>query len=90
MVMDAQTRHALHLRLDELVGPELAAGMMTAYPPFDWDEVALRSDLRAMEDRLTGAMHRELNAQTKTIMFGMAAMLFGVTGGAAALAQLFG
>ena len=30
MVMDAQTRHALHLRLDELVGPESMAAVMTS------------------------------------------------------------
>ena len=89
MAMDAQTRHALHLRLDELVGADLAA-MMSAYPPFDWSEVATKSDLRSMEDRLMGAMHRELNAQTKALVFSMAGLLIGVAGGASALSQILG
>ena len=91
MVMDAQTRHALHLRLDELVGPELAAPMMAAYDrPMPWHEVATKKDLDVLEHRLKSELLAAIDAQTRTIMFGMAAMLFGVTGGAAALAQHFG
>ena len=90
MVMDAQTRHALHLRLDELVGPELAAPMMTAYDqPIPWHEVATKKDLEVLEHRLKSELLAALNAQTKTLLFGVGSMILGVAGGAVALAQLF-
>ena len=87
MALDDATRHALHLRLDDLVGSDLAGAMMTAYPPFGWDQVALKQDLLEMEERLTqrltdrfeGSIHREIHqaitGQTRSIMFA----LVGVT-----------
>ncbi|HYD10089.1 MAG TPA: hypothetical protein VEA78_08295 [Acidimicrobiales bacterium] len=88
----------MHLRLDELVGPELAAGMVTAYPPFDWHQVALKSDLLAMEERLTdrfeGVLHREIHAaitsQTRTLFFGFVSTIIAVVGAMVALVDLSG
>jgi hypothetical protein len=56
---------------------------MTAYPTVDWAQVALKSDLAAMEGRMTdrfeGVLHREIHqaitSQTRSIMFA----LVGVT-----------
>jgi len=91
MVMDAQTRHALHLRLDELVGPELAAPMMAAYDqPIPWHEVATKKDLEVLEHRLKAEILDAMHAQTRTLIFSMAAVMTSITGGAVALAQLFG
>ena len=87
MALDAQTRHALHLRLDELVGPELAAPMMTAYDqPIPWHEVATKADLEVLEHRLMAAIH----SQTKTLVFSMVGVFAAVAGIAATMSQLLG
>jgi hypothetical protein len=66
MTLDERTRHALHLRLDEVVGPEHAAAMMTAYDrPFEWGELATKRDLLDLEERLmlrvAAMLHREIS-----------------------------
>jgi hypothetical protein len=86
MALDEHTRHALHLRLDELLGTDLAAAMMTAYDqPIPWQEVATKKDLEVLEHRLMSAMH----SQTKTMIFGTVGLLAAATGVVATLAQLF-
>lgn len=76
MALDEGTRHALHLRFDEMVGPDLAAAMMTAYsPPVAWEDVATKQDLQELELKIEAMLHREINAaitsQTRTIVFAM-------------------
>lgn len=80
MALDEATRHALHLRLDEVLGPDHAAALMTAYPPIPWADIATKHDLRTeiaiLRSDLEAMLHREINGvngsiaqQTRTIMF---------------------
>jgi hypothetical protein len=45
MTIDEQTRHALHNRLDEALGAEHAATLMSYLPPVGWADVATKQDL---------------------------------------------
>jgi hypothetical protein len=99
MALDERTRHALHLRLDELVGPELAGAMMSAYeqPLATAADIAvLRGDIAALEERMSlrfeGMLHREIHqaitSQTRTVLFGLIGTVMATGGtivGAAAL-----
>lgn len=60
MPIDERERHRLHERLDEVLGPEEAATLMTHLPPVGWGDVARRSDLDQLEARFDAALHREL------------------------------
>lgn len=72
MPTDERERHRLHERLDDVLGPEEAATLMTHLPPVGWGDVARRSDVDQLERRLesrvdavtnrvVGQMHRELS-----------------------------
>lgn len=54
MEIDERTRHALHLRLDEVLGREEAATMMAHLPPTGWSDVATRHDLDMLRTELRG------------------------------------
>jgi hypothetical protein len=68
MALDEQTRHALHQRFDEVLGPDHAAAAMTAYPPAG-DELATRRDLHELELRLEATLHREIGTATRSMVF---------------------
>lgn len=58
MAIDERTRHELHQRLDEVLGVDEAATLMSHLPPTGWGDVVTREhlDLRltALETRLDG------------------------------------
>lgn len=78
MALDERTRHALHTRLEEVLGPEHAAAAMTAYPP-PGEELATKRDLNELglhfEATLHRVVHEAVTSQTRSIMFA----LVGVT-----------
>ena len=45
MPISEATRHQLHQRLSELIGPEEAATLMEHLPPVGWADVATKQDL---------------------------------------------
>lgn len=45
MAISEETRHRLHLRLDEVLGPEDASTLMEHLPPVGWADVATKRDL---------------------------------------------
>jgi len=45
MAISDQTRHRLHQRLDEVLGPDEAATLMEHLPPVGWADVATKRDL---------------------------------------------
>jgi hypothetical protein len=45
MTIDERTRHQLHGRLEEILGPEEAATLMSYLPPVGWADVATKHDL---------------------------------------------
>lgn len=47
-----RSRHHLHQRLQEALGPEAAGTLMAHLPPAGYAELATKSDLRQLEERL--------------------------------------
>lgn len=58
MTVDERSRHALYLRLEEILGVEEAAVLMEHLPPVGWSDVATKHDLDALESRLVGRIER--------------------------------
>jgi hypothetical protein len=56
MSVDERSRHKLHARLEEVLGPEEAAVLMEHLPPVGWGDVATKRDL----DQLSVLMKRDL------------------------------
>jgi hypothetical protein len=82
VAIDERSRHALYLRLEHVLGRDEAETLMEHLPPVGWADVAtrrdldiLRTELRAMEQSLTGLFRMELaqavTAQTRTMAITM-------------------
>jgi hypothetical protein len=52
MAINEASRHALHGRLDEVLGPDNANTLMEHLPPVGWADVATKHDLQALEGRV--------------------------------------
>lgn len=61
MAIDEETRHRVHLRLEELFGSEEAAALMAQIAPVEWEEVATKADLRLLEERMQLFVRAEIN-----------------------------
>lgn len=59
MVIDERSRHALHQRLEELLGPESAATLMEHLPPVGWADVATKRDLDHLWQRFQAELHHQ-------------------------------
>ena len=57
MSVDERSRHKLHARLENVLGPEEAAILMEHLPPVGWGDVATKHDL----DQLSFATKRDLD-----------------------------
>lgn len=56
MTISDQTRHRLHQRLDEVLGPDDAATLMEHLPPVGWADVATKRDLDHLATQLRSEM----------------------------------
>lgn len=52
MAPDERTRIELTQRLADLFGADLGAYLMEVIPPYGWHEIATKSDLRIMQEKL--------------------------------------
>jgi hypothetical protein len=52
MAISEESRHQLHNKLDEVLGPAEAATLMAHLPPIGWADVATKHDLAALERRI--------------------------------------
>lgn len=72
MAIDERSRHALHIKLEELLGAEEASILMEHLPPVGWANVVTKRDLDlkldALEHELLATFRAELNAQTRTMV----------------------
>jgi len=68
MTIDERSRHALHQRLEQVLGTDEAGTLMEHLPPVGWGDVATRRDL-AMVQRDIEMLRRDLDA-TKTYLIG--------------------
>jgi len=97
MTVDERARHELHERLADALGPEPAGTLMSQLPPVGWADVATKSDLAALEDRVEATLHRELaglqrelTTMQRTNLFGMFTLVLTVAVMAFGAAQLTG
>ena len=92
MVVDERRRHQLYRRLEEVLGQDEAGTLMDHLPPVGWADVARRSDLEQLSERLSDRFRAELesrlNSQTKTLVGLMTAQVVTVAGLAFAAARL--
>jgi len=90
MAIDERSRHELHGRLDEVLGPDRADTLMHL-PPVGWADVATKHDLCALEERiglrleateqrLLATLRGEMISHTRTMVYAnMAAVFSGVS-----------
>jgi hypothetical protein len=52
MAISEESRHQLHSKLDEVLGPAEAATLMAHLPPVGWADVATKRDLAELERRV--------------------------------------
>ncbi len=57
MAVDERSRHRLHAKLEQVLGPEEASTLMAHLPPVGWADVATKRDL----DQLAVATKRDLD-----------------------------
>jgi len=58
MALSDQQRHGLHGRLEEVLGREHAAALMTQIPPTGWADMATKQDLALLGERLDARIER--------------------------------
>ena len=63
MTLDERSRHHLHQRLEETLGPDAASTMMEYLPPVGWAGVATKHDL----DNLAAITKRDLDGLGATL-----------------------
>lgn len=64
MTIDEKVRHDLYEGLERVVGETPAKLLMTAIPPFSWDNVATKSDIAELRSELKGDI-AELRSELK-------------------------
>lgn len=52
MAIDERARYELHLKLEEVLGADEAATLMSHLPPVGWADVATKHDLAQLEERV--------------------------------------
>jgi hypothetical protein len=65
-----RSRHQLHQRLREVLGPEEAGALMAHLPPAGYSDLATKSDLRQLEERLElkmDSMKHELRGEIQQV-----------------------
>jgi len=70
MSMYERSRHELHEQLREVLGPKAAGTLMAHLPPAAYSELATKSDLRQLEERLEvkmDAMRQELRGEIQQV-----------------------
>jgi hypothetical protein len=75
MTVDDRTRLNLHRKLEAVLGPDNADTLMAHLPPVTWQDVATKSDLRALESVLRADMatlRAELSGEIATLRAEMA------------------
>jgi len=86
MPISDEARYRLHQRLDEVLGAQEAAALMSELPPMGWGDLAtkrdveslgssLRSDMGTLEARMGGRLDRELRLMTWRLITAMVAVM---------------
>jgi hypothetical protein len=87
MAVTEEQRHRLYVALERELGEEEANTMMSLVPPVGWADVATKSDLLHLEeklvlrmDRLAHQLRAELHRETRNVVFAMVAVMAAQTG----------
>lgn len=70
MDVNERSRHQLHQRLREVLGPEEAGTLMAHLPPGAYTELATKTDLRQLKEELElkmDAMRHELRGEIQQV-----------------------
>lgn len=59
MAVTEETRHRMHVKFEEVVGPDVAVTLMEHLPPVGWADVATKHDL----DHQTALLRLELQTE---------------------------
>lgn len=88
MAIDERARHELYQRLEQTLGEEATSTLMSYLPPVGWADVATKTDLVSLENKILAELHRELSAQTRTVVLGVIGTNVGLAGLAVALSRV--
>jgi hypothetical protein len=99
MAIDERARHELHRKLEEVLGSEEAATLMSHLPPEGWADVAtkhdlvlLKQDLAQLEERLNLSFQSQLDRLRGELIDRMSqqsrATVFAVIGSVLTVASL--
>lgn len=69
-----RSRHQLHQRLREVLGPDEAGTLMAHLLPGGYTEVATKSDLLTLKHEMLADLHRAIRNQTVTFVTIMAVL----------------
>ena len=92
MTPDERSRVEASQALTEQLGPAAAAALMECIPPFGWHEIATKSDLNTLEEKLALRFDARLDkAETRIVRWTVGAVFGGLTalGVAAGLISAF-
>jgi hypothetical protein len=82
--IDERSRHELHVRLEEVLGPGPANTLMANLPPVPWSELATKHDLErgleTLKHELVATFHAELNSQTRMMFFAIVTIVLTMAG----------
>ena len=90
---DERSRAEASQALTEALGPRAAAALMECIPPFPWTELATKTDLRELEQRLDERFTLRLEtgfhrAETRIIKWTVGAVFGGIAAIGAATAGI--
>ena len=88
MAVDESSRHQLHVKLEEILGPEEASTLMAHLPPVGWADVATKRDLDAVKNELVATLHKEISSNTRTLVIATSTLNITLAGIAFAAARL--
>jgi len=77
MVVDERSRHELHAKLEQVLGSNEAATLMSHLPPVGWADVATKRDLENLENKLMAALRAEISASERHMLSVMLPVLLG-------------
>jgi hypothetical protein len=103
MAVDERSRHELHGKLEQLLGPKEAGTLMSYLPPVGWADVATKRDLDELEGRLRAeiqllrsdlrsdllsGIHSEIHSAARWILGLVSSLFIALAGIAFAAARL--
>ena len=79
-MIDERSRHALYLRLEQVLGSDEAGTLMEHLPPVGWADVATRRDLEVLRTELgaeIAGVRTELGAEIATLRSDLGSAIAG-------------